>query len=180
MTTRCGAKTRSGGRCAGRPVTGAARCRMHGGSSPQARRAAQLRVAESQVQAVMAELEIAPCDDPLRALSLLAGEVLVWRDVLRDRVRELSSLASADAFQVERARAIVELYERALDRCGKVLGLIARLNLDERMVKLSEAQGALIAEVISGALTDLGLDQAQQDQGRALAAGRLRLVTWPQ
>lgn len=30
---RCNAKTRSGGLCRNRPVTGRARCRMHGGKS---------------------------------------------------------------------------------------------------------------------------------------------------
>lgn len=175
-TRRCGARTRSNGTCGQAALFGQARCRMHGGSSPQAIHAAQLRMAESQARAVLAELEIEPCDDPLEALSLLAGEVLAWRDVLRDQVRRLSDLAGMDGFGVERARAVVELYERAMDRCGKVLTAIAKLNLDERMVKLSEAQGSLIAQVIEGTLRDLNLDESQQASGRQIASKRLRLV----
>ena len=172
----CGAKTRFGRRCTQSPMFGQRVCRMHGGASPQARHAAMLRVAESEARAIVAELEIEPCDDPLKALSMLAGEVLAWRDVLREQVRRLSDLASTDEFGVERARSVIELYERALDRCGRVLVAIAKLNLDERMVKLSEAQGALIAEVIEGTLTELGLDPAQQERGRTIASKHLRLV----
>ncbi|MEU2203026.1 HGGxSTG domain-containing protein [Microbacterium oleivorans] len=42
----CGAKTREAGSCRAPAMAGQARCRMHGGSLPQARRAARLRLAE--------------------------------------------------------------------------------------------------------------------------------------
>lgn len=41
---RCGARRRDGEPCANYPMRGQARCRMHGGSSPQARRAAARRL----------------------------------------------------------------------------------------------------------------------------------------
>lgn len=44
MTERCGARTRDGGRCRSHRMRGGRRCRMHGGSSPQARRSAQARL----------------------------------------------------------------------------------------------------------------------------------------
>ncbi len=42
----CGAKTRAGGGCTQPAMDGQARCRFHGGASPQARRAARIRLAE--------------------------------------------------------------------------------------------------------------------------------------
>lgn len=174
---RCGARTRSGGRCAGRPMTGAARCRMHGGAAPQALRAAAVRTAESQARALLGKLEIAPCDDPLQALSRLAGEVLTWRDLLRAKVRELSDLAGTDALGVERARAVVELYERSLDRVGKVLTAIAKLNLEERVARVEERQVELLSQAFERGLLASGLDSAAQREVRVSVARELRLVS---
>ncbi len=42
----CGAKTREAASCRAPAMAGQARCRMHGGSLPQAKRAARLRLAE--------------------------------------------------------------------------------------------------------------------------------------
>lgn len=42
----CGAKTREAGSCRAPAMAGQVRCRMHGGSLPQAKRAARLRLAE--------------------------------------------------------------------------------------------------------------------------------------
>lgn len=42
----CGAKTRAGGSCRRAPLRGTTRCRLHGGSSPQAQRKAAETLAE--------------------------------------------------------------------------------------------------------------------------------------
>ena len=44
----CGAKTRSGGVCHGRPMKGQRRCRMHGASTGASKRAAAARIAEAE------------------------------------------------------------------------------------------------------------------------------------
>jgi hypothetical protein len=43
---QCSARTRSGARCRQRPIQGGTVCRMHGGSAPQVKRAANLRLLE--------------------------------------------------------------------------------------------------------------------------------------
>ncbi|QHB37222.1 hypothetical protein QDA03_gp19 [Microbacterium phage Terij] len=43
---QCTAKTRSGGRCRNAPIEGGTVCRMHGGSAPQVKRRAALRLLE--------------------------------------------------------------------------------------------------------------------------------------
>lgn len=45
LVDRCGAKTRDGLTCQNRPMLGTNRCRMHGGSSPQAQAKAAERIA---------------------------------------------------------------------------------------------------------------------------------------
>lgn len=42
----CGARTREGGSCRAPAMDGQARCRLHGGASPQARRKARLKLIE--------------------------------------------------------------------------------------------------------------------------------------
>jgi hypothetical protein len=45
----------------------------------------------------------------------------------------------------------------ALDRCERILVAMARLNIDERLVRISERQGKLVTEVTLGAFCDIGL-----------------------
>ena len=44
----CGAKTRDGDPCRNPPMSGATRCRMHGGATPRGRAAAERRLAEAE------------------------------------------------------------------------------------------------------------------------------------
>jgi hypothetical protein len=155
-------------------MLGQVRCRMHGGGSPQARRAAEVRVTEARVAAVVGELVPTRCDNPVEALTQLAGEVLAWRDVLRQEVSRLTDLASTDEFGVERARAVVELYERALDRASRLLVAISRLDLDARIVKVTEAQAAQLARAVEQALRNCGL--ADRIDVRQAIAAELRLA----
>ncbi|MGH3259650.1 MAG: hypothetical protein ACRDOU_30340 [Streptosporangiaceae bacterium] len=58
----------------------------------------------------------------------------------------------------------------------RVLVAMARLGLDERLVKISEAQGKLITGVILGAFADVGLSHEMQQAVRPAMARRLRLL----
>jgi hypothetical protein len=62
-----------------------------------------------------------------------------------------------------------------MDRTGKFLTDLARLNIDERMAKLSEAQARLVNEVIRGVLADLNLLAELRGAARPAIARRLRL-----
>jgi hypothetical protein len=73
-------------------------------------------------------------------------------------------------------RAEIQVYERALDRCVHVLATIARLNIDERLAKISAEQAALMKDLLMGALGDAGLPREQQREVTGHLARRLRLV----
>ncbi|MGA9774563.1 MAG: hypothetical protein WBU92_01435 [Candidatus Dormiibacterota bacterium] len=96
---------------------------------------------------------------------------------MRAKVRELSDLAGTDALGVERARAVVELYERSLDRVGKVLTAIAKLNLEERVARVEERQVELLSQAFERGLLASGLDSAAQREVRVSVARELRLVS---
>lgn len=177
----CGAKKRQGdGRCKkpagwGTPTPGRGRCRLHGGSTRTQRKGADDAEIDERARAMLARMDVKPCDDPLRELQKLAGQVLAWKDAIGGMVNELDSIRYETEYG-EQLRAEVALFERAMDRCERVLVAMARLNLDERLVRISEAQGKLLTEVVLGAFADVGLSRELQDVLRPAIARRLRLV----
>ena len=174
--TQCGARTRAGGRCKRAPMAGATRCRLHGGASPQARQAARLRLVERQALAVIDRERIAPMVDPLSALQQLAGEALRLKEYFGERLEALRYEGHAG----EQLRSEVALFERALDRAQKFALDLAKLDIDERLVRVSEAQGEMLAQAVMAALVTCGLSDrldlraAIADELRQAAALELR------
>lgn len=176
---KCGAKTRNGGECrnaAGHRTEhpGFGRCSKHGGSTPNH----NLRAVQNQVAQDLARMDVAPVTDPLAALAQLGGQVVAWRDRMADLVNDLTSVRYDGHGPVgEQTRAEVLLFERAIDQCRRVLVDIAKLNLDERMVRINEAQAELVDRALTAALQDLGLTAEQQEQAREATSRHLRAVS---
>ena len=153
-------------------------CGIHGGKTPQALKAAERRGAEADLEAkitkVLARLDIAPVDNPLSALSQLAGQVVAWQQALAAKVNELTELRYQDAKGGEQLRSEVALYERAMDRCNTVLGNISRLNIDERMAVINERQADRVMEAIDALLEHLGIFGDQAVAAKRIVARKLR------
>lgn len=113
---------------------------------------ARRRQAEDAARHILAGYDVAPCLDPVAALASLAGEILAFKGLLAERAGELEGIAHTDRAGHEEVRATLAAYERGLDRCASVLVAMARLNLDDRLVRITEAQGAMIVSVIRSAL----------------------------
>lgn len=166
---------RTGEPCGATLRAGAVACKWHGGNSPQARARETERVTEQQIRTMLGRLTVRPIDDPLTELSRLAGEVVAWKELVADHVARLERLRySGDGG--EQIRGEITLFERALDRCATVLSAIARLNIDERLAKVSERQAEIVADALAGALTDMGLSREQQQEARRGLARRLHAV----
>jgi hypothetical protein len=56
-----------------------------------------------------------------------------------------------------------------MDRAGKLLVDIAKLNIDDRLARVTERQAELAESALLAVLTEMGMDDAQQ----AEACGRL-------
>lgn len=155
---RCSARARNapGGVCHGHRVRGATRCRMHGGTSPKAREKAARDRTEASMRDLVTIMDNGPIHDPLTALKELAGEVVAWKDAMRTKVELLDSLEYSTDYG-ETARAVVQLFERAMDRAGDFLFKIARLNIDERLAAVTEMQSQMIIEGFFGALEEVGI-----------------------
>lgn len=133
-------------------MRGADKCRMHIG-----KRAAAARL-EAEAADALARLDLPPVEDPLSELAKVCAQVLGWKDRLAEKVNTLSSLRYEGEGSGEQLRAEVALWERALDRCERFLTAMARLNIDERLAKISEARAEVIISVFTAALERAGID----------------------
>jgi hypothetical protein len=155
---RCSAKARNspGGVCHGWLVNGATRCRMHGGTTRQVKAKAVRKNVEATMQNLVSAMDMGPVHDPLTALKELAGEVMAWKDAMRLQVESLDELDHVSDYG-ESAKAVVQLFERAMDRAGDFLFKIARLNIDERLAAVTESQAKKIENAFFEALDEVGI-----------------------
>ncbi|MER8030730.1 hypothetical protein ABTZ78_17425 [Streptomyces bauhiniae] len=182
---RCTARKKAPGgekgpRCKAWALRGQTVCRVHGGKAPQALAAGERRVAEQRLEEetrrALAILDVPPVDNPLTALSQLAGQVVAWKDALAERVNELYRIRFTDDKGSEQLRSEVALYERAMDRCVNVLGTIGRLRIDERLAAISEQQATVVIGAIEAALAHAGVTGQAASAAKAVAARHLRAV----
>lgn len=183
-TALCGARKRQGeGTCGqaagwGTDHPGDGPCKLHGGATRNHRDAAAVRQVEAGARRALAGLGVSePVANPLLELQRLAGEVGAFKDALRGMVERLNSVRY-DGPLGEQIRGEITLYERALDRCARVLRDITALKIDERIVQIqsrvSEQQGLLIAGAIRAILEDLALTPEQRARVGEVVPRRLR------
>ena len=171
--SQCSAHNRQGNPC-GRPaMLGATVCDFHGGKAPRVRAKATQRLVESRARQVLDREGVAPVTDPITALQQLAGEVVALKDLLAAKVSDLGAWRYDSRLGAGQLRSELLLLERAQDRAGRLLTDMAKLGLEERAVRLTEQQAALIAQVLQRVLERLGL---YRNDVRVALADELRLV----
>lgn len=162
----CTGHKSDGSPCGAHPIKGGTVCRVHGGSAPAVRAAAQRRL---ETEAVAADLSavigsegLGGVSDPLDALARLATEAMAMKTALAARVNALNSLSYKSAVGTEQIRAEVLLYERAIDRSAKFLDLLAKSGFEERRVRIDEATGQHVGRLIQRILQRLELSDHQR------------------
>ena len=168
---RCGRKTRSGTPCQAWPVAGTDVCRMHGGSAPQVRAAAERRLERAAAERAAGTYGLPVEVDPLAALLgelyRTAGHV-AWLGAL---VAELEHVEGGESGLKqyrkgeggalwERPSVWVELYQHERAHLAKVARDCLAAGVEERRVKMEEATAELIARAFRGFAVELGHDPA--------------------
>ena len=160
----CGAKTRSGEPCRQRPMLGQRRCRMHGGSSPVALRAAERRIASveaaHQVESWGGRLDVNPAEALLDLVQGKAAEVAYWnwRVAGLDEAERAGLLVAESTFgdgpqgpvdTVTRKTAphvFVVLLHKAQDQLASFSAAALRAGVDEALVRLATVQASAVVE----------------------------------
>lgn len=179
----CGANKRQGEGTCTRPAgwgtdhAGFGRCKLHGGSTPNQSRAAQLVKLESDARTLFGKIapEAAPVENPLEMFAAFAGRVMAWLDLMDSLLSDVDSARYRGA-TAEQIRGEVVLYERAMDRANAVLSAYARLNIDERLAVIAQRQAAMVINGVNAALAYLGVTDDQEREARRIVARHLRSV----
>lgn len=163
MGLMCSGRRRDGKPCgnpagAGTGHLGTGNCKHHGGSTPNGRKSAL----EQQGRLELARLNLPPVADPLSQLAAVTAEVLAWKDAWAARVNDLTSVRYQGTGAGEQLRAEIAVWERALDRCERFLVAMARLNIDERLAAISEAQAAAVIEALGVGFDRIGTPPEQR------------------
>ena len=157
-------------------------CGFHGGHTRQAKAGALRRAAEEKARALVntygRRIDTTAVEALLEEVQWTAGHV-AW---LRERVQEIESGTAADGSEdalvwgrTKRktggddwgetheagANAWLKLYQAERAHLVKVCSEAIRAGIEERRVKLAEAQGEQVAQAIRGILDDLKLTPEQ-------------------
>lgn len=195
--TICGAKTKAEKPCGLNPLEGGTRCRKHGGSSPQARKAAEKRIAEEKAQDIMEKavqtlglpIDIDPGKALLNEIARTYGAVM-W---LEGKVRELSpdeliwgvtqtdkGVGPQGPVDTETSKAEPSawyvLYMNERKHLVTVTTAALKAGIEARRIKLAEDQGMLVAEVLRKVLDALNLTPEQQALVPQIVPQQLRLL----
>ena len=155
--------------CNQNAVRGLEFCRHHGGSHPAARQVGE-RVMEDRIRQhrlkQMAEkygLAVGEEVNPLEELQGLIRECTALKDFLFEKVTELDEITYTDRIGVENVRQVMAMYERALERTGRILVDTGKLDIDNRLAKVTERQADLVATVLERVLTKMELGEDRRE-----------------
>lgn len=166
---QCTGVTANDTRCTKWAVKGLHRCSDHGANDPAVRemgkRVMDERIERYEMTRLANKYGIDPVENPLLALQGLATEILLFKEFAREQVAriEVTELTYTDRALVEQVRACVQLYERAMDRAGRVLADMARINIDERLAQITERQAEVTATVVENVLRRLDMGDRVQE-----------------
>lgn len=175
---KCTGTARSGNPCTRWAIKGGTVCPMHGGGAPQTKAAAARRLASqaiaAQAAATIAHEGLEPVGDPLLELGKLASGAQAMMLALGAQVNSLDDIEQTSITGQSHVRAVMELYERALDRSHKFLDSLVKHGYMERQVQLAENEALLVSGVIRRVISALGLTKEQQLEANRVMAEEFR------
>ena len=156
---------------AGTPHKGEGACKMHLGNTSQHIVKHERQAVEAFVGNLAEQLGAPPpIGDPMVELYNLAGTVKQWQVIVAGRMAELEDLTAFDKQGVERARAMVEVFERAMDRSATMYKDLAKLGIMQYRATLEEQHAQLLFKITMAVINspELGLTDEQTSIARTL------------
>jgi len=110
--------------------------------------------------------------NPLDALMNLVSETVAFKELLEEQIAQMQSedWRYQSKLGAEQLDSRIALYERSLDRAGKLLTDVARLGLEAKALKLEEDKVRLVLAALDAALAG----QENADMVRQAFIRRLR------
>lgn len=163
--------------CGKNAVRGLKYCGSHGGSHPAAKemgeRVMRDRVERHRIRQLMEQQGLTEETElnPLLQLQKLAIETVAMKEYLLEQVTKLGDdeLVYSDRLGIENVKQTMQLYERAVERTSRLLIDMGRLDIDNRLAKITERQGDIVANILEKVLSRLELG----DDVREAAKGYL-------
>jgi hypothetical protein len=151
-------------------------CKLHGGATPNAKKHAAAALVNDAARTLFGKTYVErPVDNPLAEFARLAGQSLAWLNVCREMTSDLASPRYA-GYTSEQIRGEVLLWERAMDRCNTIFATYAKLNIDERLARITEAQAEMVMRALEAGLSVAGVTGEKQIEAKREAARVLRVV----
>lgn len=182
--TECTKKRKGGGVCHGAAIAGTDACRMHGGQKGEVLKAKG--EALSAWRATPGQQGVSPSEAVMAMLQMSWARVHLYAGLLERQLADADPGAAAGVGQGEglightysaspsvgvyesgeAVRGLAQLESAERDRCVRYAKVAADMGIADREIRLAEAQGAMLAGVISRILDSLELSPSQ----RALVA----------
>lgn len=175
------------GRLCGQPTgwgtshQGYGRCKLHGGTLQPHVTAMERQQFDDEITEVYRRIgerlgEPGTGDfDPVEHLVTLADKATRWLEAMETWTSELSSIRYQN-MTGEQLDARFAAMERFMDRCHRVYSELAKLNLEERRVRLNELHAGLIERWYEGFLGEYIPDEVERERAKQIAARHLSLV----
>jgi hypothetical protein len=172
--------TKAGKPCGLNPPKGALVCGVHGGNVATTKRQTKIRASEIKAREKLAKLAITPVADPITEHEQIMSEAIWFKNICRDQLAKIQENAwRYEHDHGEQLRAEVALYERAIDRCDKILTNYIRLGIADRKVRIDEAQAVILVGVIKDILSRLDLTRDQKALAGTVVPEALRAIEGP-
>ena len=196
---RCRATKLNGQQCGCKPITGSTVCRYHGGGTRHVKQAAARRIAIQNARDLVVRLggsiDVDPLDALLEMVKEAAWNVAAYRIALDELGIHVGPIEHAGTTKgagvavqavpgehnIEPARphVFVELYDRERDRLARYSKMCIDAGVEERRIRIVEAQAQKLGEVVEAAVRSLnptpdqyrGALQAAAKAMRQLGAG---------
>jgi hypothetical protein len=163
---------------------------MHGASSPQSKRKAQERVALARAEREAARIgitrrDIHPAEALIELVQYTAGEVDYWRhtvsllddqDLVWGTTRIKEGGDDRGTTQEAKPHIAYVMLERASDRLATYAAAALKAGVEERRVRLAEAQGSAVAAAIRSILDQLKLTPPQLELVPTIVPAALRAL----